>query len=104
MAKAKTPYSIAWKPLAEADLDSIVDYIVQNSPALAVEFGQELRDKTSRLAQHPLAGRTGRPGMPTGVRELVIHRNYVMFYRVRDNVRTVEVLQLKHAAQQMPSP
>ena len=53
MAKAKTPYRIVWRPMAEADLDNIIDYIAQDNPTRAETFGQELRDKTLPLAQHP---------------------------------------------------
>ena len=102
MTKPKTPYSIVWRPIAEADLDNIVDYIAQDNPIRAETFGQELRDKTLPLAQHPKMGRTGRPGLPGFVRELVAHRNYIVFYRVLDETRTVEILRVKHAAQQTP--
>ena len=91
--------------MAEADLDNIIDYIAQDNPTRAETFGQELRDKTLPLAQHPQMGRTGRPGLPVFVRELVAHGNYIVFYRVLDNagdVGTVEILRVKHAAQQMP--
>ena len=105
MAKAKTPYRIVWRPMAEADLDNIIDYIAQDNPTRAETFGQELRDKTLPLAQHPQMGRTGRPGLPAFVRELVAYGNYIVFYRVLDNAGdagTVEILRVKHAAQQMP--
>ena len=102
MAKAKAPYRIAWRPMAEADLDNIIDYIAQDNPTRAETFGQELRYKTFPLAQHPKMGRTGRPGLPAFVRELVAHRNYIVFYRVLDDAGTVEILRVKHAAQQMP--
>lgn len=102
MAKAKPLYRIVWRPLAEADLDNIIDYIAEDNPTRAETFGQELRDKTVPLAQHPQMGRTGRPGLPAFVRELVVHRNYRVFYRVLDEARTVEILRVKHAARQMP--
>lgn len=103
MTKAKTPYRIiVWRPIAEADLDNILDYIAQDNPTRAEEFGQELRDKTLPLAQHPKLGRTGRPGLPDYVRELVAHRNYILFYRVLDETRTVEILRVKHLAQRVP--
>ena len=102
MTKAKPPYRIVWRPIAEADLDSIIDYIAQDNPTKAEAFGQELRDKTLPLAQHPKLGRTGRPGLPAFLRELVAHRNYIVFYRVLDEARTVEILRVKHTAQQTP--
>jgi len=102
MTKPKTPYSIVWRPIAEADLDNIVDYIAQDNPIRAEEFGQELRVKVLPLAQHPKLGRIGRPSLPAFLRELVAHRNYIIFYRVLDEARTVEILRVKHTAQQVP--
>lgn len=102
MAKAKTPYRIVWRPMAEADLDNIIDYIAQDNPTGAESFGQELRGKTLPLAQNPRMGRTGRPGLPAFMRELVAHRHYIVFYRVLDEARTVEILRVKHTAQQTP--
>ncbi len=102
MAKPKTLYSIVWRPMAEADLDDIVDYIAQDNPVRAEEFGRELRAKVLPLAQHPKLGRSGRPGLPAFLRELVAHRNYIVFYRVLDEARIVEILRVRHVAQQMP--
>lgn len=102
MAKSRKPYSVTWRPIAEADLENIIDYIAQDSPANAKKFGKELRDKTRQLAEFPGTGRSGRPGLPDWLRELVAHKNYIIFYRVLDESRTVEILRVKHAAQQMP--
>lgn len=102
MTRANTPCRIAWRPIAEADLDNIVDYIARDNPIRAEEFGQELRDKTLPLAQHPKLGRQGRPGSSDWLRELVVHPDYIIFYRVQAETRTVEILRVKHAAQQMP--
>ena len=88
--------------MAETDLNNIIDYIAKDNPARAETFGQELRNKTLPLAQHPKLGRTGRPGLPAFVRELVVHPNYIVFYRVLDEVGSVEILRVKHAAQKMP--
>ena len=97
-----TPYRIAWRPMAREDLRAIIRYIGKDNPARAKSFGKELRDKTKPLVQHPELGRQGRPGLPDWLRELVVHPNYIIFYRVLANVRTVEILRVKHAAQQMP--
>lgn len=77
--------------MAEADLDNIIDYIAQDNPTRAETFGQELRDKTLPLAQHPKMGRTGRPGLPAFVRELVAHPNYIVFYRVLDDLSLIHI-------------
>lgn len=95
-------YRIAWRPKATEELRSIVGYIAQDSPARARTFGKKLREKVQPLAQHPLLGHEGRPGLPADVRELVLHPNYIAFYRVIESSRTVEILRVKHVAQQTP--
>ncbi len=102
MAKSKPIHSIVWRSRAEADLGSIIDYIAKDNPARAEAFGKELREKTLPLAQFPKMGNAGRPGLPAFVRELVIHRHYIVFYRVLDDVGLVEILRVKHAAQCLP--
>lgn len=102
MTKPKMPYRIVWRPIAEADLNQIIDYIALDNPIKAVEFGHVLRAKVLPLEQNPKLGRTGRPGLPAFLRELVAHRNYIIFYRVLEESRTVEILRVKHAAQQVP--
>ncbi|MFT9089455.1 MAG: type II toxin-antitoxin system RelE/ParE family toxin [Gluconacetobacter sp.] len=102
MAKAKPPFRIVWRPMAEVDLHTIIDHIAQDNPTEAETFGQELRGKTLPLAQQPKMGRTGRPGLPVSVHELVAHRSYIVFYRVLDGAATVEVLRVKQSAQQTP--
>lgn len=102
MAKTKANYRIEWRPQALEDLRAIVQYIGKDNSARAKIFGQELRDKTLLLAEFPSMGRAGRPGLPEWLRELVAHKNYIVFYRVLEELRTVEVLRVKHAAQQTP--
>lgn len=101
MAKASS-WRIEWRPKAREDLRGIVQYIGKDSPTRARNFGNALRDKTQSLARHPELGRKGRPGLPEWLRELVVHPNYIVFYRVLDEARTVEILRVKHAAQQTP--
>ena len=102
MAKQKPSYRIEWRWKAREDLRAIVRYIGKDNPTRARNFVQELHDKTLPLEHHPELGRNGRPGVPNYVREIVAHRHYIVFYRVLDEVSTVEILRVKHAAQQTP--
>ena len=88
--------------MAREDLRAIVRYIGKDNPTRAKSFGNELREKTQPLAQHPELGRTGRPGLPDWLRELVVHPNYIVFYRVLTEARSVQILRAKHVAQQVP--
>jgi toxin ParE1/3/4 len=96
------PYRIEWRPMAREDLRGIVRYIGKDNPTQAKSFGKELRVKTTPLAQHPELGRKGRPGLPEWLRELAVQPNYIVFYRALAEARTVEILRVKHAAQQVP--
>ena len=96
------PYRIEWRPMAREDLRGIVRCIGKASPTRAKSFGQEPRDRIKPLARHPEPGRQGRPGLPDWLRELVVHPNYIVFYRVLAEARTVEILRVKHTAQQTP--
>lgn len=42
-------------------------------------------------------GCPGRPGL-SGYRELILHPNYVVFYRVLVDVNVVQIVRLKHVA------
>ena len=85
--------------MAREDLRGIVRYIGKDNPARVKSFGKDLRDKTKPLAQHP---KLGRPGRLPGIHELVAHSNHIVFYRVLAEDHTVEILRVKHAAQQTP--
>ena len=78
---------------------NIIDYIAQDKPERAASFGEEIRAKTEQLKHHPLMFREGRK---RGTRELVAHENYIIIYRVKAAAKTVEILNIKHAAQQRP--
>jgi len=98
---------IEWRPMAREDLRAIMHYIGRDNPARARSFGRTLRDKTKPLEDHPELGHTGRPGLPEGVRELIVHPRYIIFcyiifYRVLADAGIVEILRVKHAAQQVP--
>lgn len=96
------PYRIEWRLMAREDLHAIVQHIGKDSPARVKSFGKELRDRTKLLAQRPELGRQGRPGLPEYLRELVAHPNYIIFYRILAEVRTVQILRVKHTARQAP--
>lgn len=96
------PFQVEWRPSALEDLSAILRHIAKDNPKRAKDFAKELRAKAELLALHPQMGRIGRPGLPDWVRELVAHRNYIILYRLVNTSRTVEILRIKHAAQQMP--
>jgi len=95
-------WRIAWRPKALSDLRAILLTIERDNPTRARSFGAEFRKKVDRLARHPELGRPGRPGLKQGMRELVVHPRYIVFYRLKVKTRTVEIQQVKHTAQRFP--
>jgi toxin ParE1/3/4 len=88
---------VRWTRRALRDLLRIADHIaVDNAPA-AIAFAAMVQDTAQRLQQFPLLGRIG---AFQDTRELIVHRNYILTYRVR--ATEVQVLQLWHVARDRP--
>lgn len=85
--------SVKWTKTALQSIDEIAGFIAEDNPSRAISFVRELKSAVSNLAEHPGMGRAGR--VP-GTRELVLHKNYIAIYRVRNE--DVEILRLHHAA------
>ncbi|MBC7857632.1 MAG: type II toxin-antitoxin system RelE/ParE family toxin [Burkholderiaceae bacterium] len=88
---------VKWTRTALANLVAIVEYIEKDNVERAKSFALEIQAKTNRLAEFP---GMGRPGRVIGTRELVIHPNYLIPYRMRGDV--VEILRVQHAARRWP--
>ena len=84
---------IRWTRKALENLDQIAAYIAQDNPLRASSFIGEIRAKTELLAAFP---GLGRPGRVPGTRELVVHENYLVHYRVKEN--TLQIIRVQHAA------
>ena len=87
---------VEWRPLARAQLGEILDYIGDRNIVAASELYQNIQAATSALPQHPYLYRFGR--VP-GTREIVVHPNYLVVYRVTDRI---EILTVLHARRQYP--
>lgn len=90
-------HDLKWKRQAQADLLVIVAYIAQDNPDSAEKLADEVEAKAEKLRTHPNLFRVGRK---RGTRELVVHENYLVIYRVIGD--TVEIMRVKHATQQWP--
>ena len=88
--------SIKWTKTALQSVDEIAGYIAKDNRTRASSFVLELQDAVTKLQAHPGMGRAGR--VP-GTRELVLHKNYIAIYRVRDD--NVEILRLHHPARNL---
>ena len=84
---------VRWTNRALGRLDEIADYIAKDNPERAKTFVTELRDKVKILQSHQL----GMAGRVFGTKELVLHKNYLAVYRVKDD--EVQILTILHSAQ-----
>jgi len=89
---------IEWSTTAISDLESIREYIANDSPKAARKVAKKIKDAVNRLSNFPLSGRAGR--VPE-TRELVIPgTSYVAAYIIQsDEVLIAAVL---HGRQDWP--
>ena len=88
---------VRWKADARSDLAAILDYVANRNPQAAVALYNQIDRLVSQLPQHP---DLYRPGRVAGTRELVVHPNYIIVYRIR--ARTIEILSVMHSRQRYP--
>ena len=70
---------VRWSDEAERDLVEILDFIAQQNPAAADRMQALFSQAVKNLRDHPLIYREGRV---SGTREIVVHPNYVLIYRI----------------------
>jgi toxin ParE1/3/4 len=87
---------IAWSQDARHDLWQILDFIGDKNTVAAFNLFHDIESATTNLAQNPYLYKLGRV---TGTREIIVHPNYIVVYRVLDNI---EILNVLHARQQYP--
>jgi toxin ParE1/3/4 len=88
---------VKWTKKALNSLAEIAKYIEKDNPLRAGTFVKEIREKTNTLGEFP---GIGRPGRVPGTRELVVHKNYIVPYRVRGE--NVEIIRVHHAGKRWP--
>ena len=85
---------IQWTRRAIGDLENIAAFISVTNPVAAQRLLELVRKKVETRASFPYLGREFSPGL----RELVVHRNYLLTYRIRST--SIEILQVWHVAPQ----
>lgn len=87
---------VEWRPEARAELRAILEYILERNAAAASDLNESIEVATTALPDHPYLYRMGR--IP-GTREIVVHPNYLVVYRIED---WIEILTVLHARQEYP--
>ena len=88
---------LKWMPGAITQREHIIAFIAEDNIDAAIHLDETIDTKCARLVEYPLSGRAGR--VPE-TRELIVHPNYLVVYRVAED--TLEVVALLHAAQRWP--
>ena len=88
--------TVRWTPTALRDLQSLYDYVADDSVIAAAGGAEHILDAIDALERHPLMGRRGRGA---GTRELIVNP-YIVAYRVHESV--IELLGIIHGARRWP--
>lgn len=88
---------IRWRAEARTELATILEFIAERSPQSAFHLFDEIERVVSQLPHHPYLYRLGR--VP-GTREIVVHPNYILVYRVA--VSDIQIVSVIHSRQQYP--
>lgn len=75
-----------------------MDFIAADKPLAALALDEAIEEHAERALANPLLYK---PGRVDGTREIVVHPNYVMVYRVDD--QHITILRVMHAAQKWPT-
>jgi toxin ParE1/3/4 len=89
---------LKWRPEASSDLLNIVGYIADSNPTAADELAALIEEKVTELVNHPKLYKAST--RVQGVREMVVHENYIVVYSENPNV--IEIVSVLHARQQFP--
>jgi plasmid stabilization system protein ParE len=88
---------VIWSHGARADLRTIITYIAERSPSAELALHGALVRAAAKLPQQPLLYH---PSRIANTRELVVHKNYIVVYKVSNT--EIRVQSMLHARQQYP--
>ena len=89
---------VVWHPDAEQDLLEIVSFVAEHNLNAAEQLGRLIYDSTYILSEYPYLYKASE--RKPGWREMVVHPNYLVFYRVHKEY--VQIDKVAHARQQYP--
>ena len=90
---------LVWREEALGDLETVLDYIADRDARAALKLNADIEACARRLPEHPFLYR---PGRTKGTREAVVHPNYILVYRVREDA--IEIVSVIHTRRQYPFP
>lgn len=88
---------LVWAADARRDLRDIFTFIAERNVSAALRLHLRIREGAERALSLPLAYR---PGRAPDTREMIVHPNYILVYRVLDD--RVRILRILHTRQRYP--
>ncbi|MBF6617587.1 type II toxin-antitoxin system RelE/ParE family toxin [Pollutimonas thiosulfatoxidans] len=88
---------ISWRSTAFDDLAEIITYIADRNLQAARDLKSRIQASILQIAVYPYLGR---PGRLSGTREIVVHPNYIVIYRITPT--DIEVISVLHARREYP--
>ena len=89
---------VEWSEQARIDLRAILAYIAERNLLAAESLYERIEQSISHLPQHPYLYKQSPRVL--GAREVVVHPNYVVYYRVKTDA--IEILSVVHSSQDYP--
>lgn len=90
---------VAWLDQAEADLQSILDFVKDYSRDKAVALLHNFYDSADQLEQFPLMGRVVPEVGREDIRELIVDKRFRLIYKIA--TKYIFVVALKHGRQNL---
>ncbi len=88
---------IKWTKRASQNFEKILAHIATDNPNAAKKLMLDTLQQVANLKNYPALGRAG---LVPSTRELVIHENYIVYYRIKNE--QIEILRVLHARRKYP--
>lgn len=93
---------VLWSPLFLKKLKSIIDFISEDNLDAAYGLADEIQERVTYLSKFPIQGRMIQQLNDELIRELVIHKNYVIVYALKQN--NIHLITIRHSRQKPKTP
>lgn len=88
---------VVWSQTADEQLAELIAYIADDNVDASQSLLHRIRSAAEHLSDHPYMFR---PGRKPGTREMVVHPNYIVVYRVLTDA--IDVVSVLHARREYP--
>ena len=94
-------YQIVWTNPAIANLKELCEHIAKDNPEAARKLALELIEHAESLETLPLRGKVY-PKFGNGQIHEIPYRGYRIFYKIYEDLKRVDILQVWHGARDEP--